>query len=147
MPDRRELFLPGLPAGAFIASASSKMLPGIGEYILLSVTVLGVPVAYSATYIIDRAGNALQLVRDDALGKASDVCAECFPDGTVRHFAVEADPVPGAPGSSSGVSFYDVGPFVNLAFDAQAGGDTSALAAEVAELDRRLDRIASGAAG
>lgn len=146
MTERRELFLPDLPAGAFIASVSSKLLPGFGEYILLSVTVLGVPVAYSATYIIDRVGNALQLVRDDTLGKASDVCAECFPDGTVRQFTVEADPVPGAPGSSSGVSFYDVGPFANLAYDGQSG-DTSALAAEIAALDRRLDRIASGAAG
>jgi hypothetical protein len=147
MPERRELFLPDLPTGAFIAAASTKLLPGIGEYILLSVVILGVPVAYSATYIIDRAGNALQLVRDDALGKASDVCAECFPDGTVRQFTVEADPVPGAPGSSSGVSFYDVGPFINLAFDAQADGDTSALEAEIRALDARLDRIASGAAG
>lgn len=146
MPDRRELFLPGLPAGAFLASVSTKMLPGAGEYILLSVLVLGVPVAYTATYIVDRAGNALQLVRDDALGKASDACAECYADGTVRQFTIEADPVPGAPGSSSGISLYDVGPFINLARDVQSS-DTTALAAEVAALDARLDRIASGAQG
>lgn len=146
MSERREIILPGLPAGAFLGSVSTKLLPGAGEYSLVSVLVLGVPIAYTATYIVARTGAALLLVRDDQLGKAADSDADLFPDGTVRHYTIEADAVVGASGTTNGLSCYDVGPFANLAYDGQTG-DTAALEAEIRALDVRLDRIASAAQG
>lgn len=148
MSERREIVLPGLPAGAYLGSVSSKLLPGPGEYTLLTVLVLGVPIAYSALYIVARSGAALLLGRDDVLGKATDSDADLFPDGTARQYVIEADAVAGASGTTNGLSYYDVGPFANLAYDGQTqGGDTAALEAEIRALDARLDKIASAAQG
>lgn len=148
MTERKELNLPGLPPGAFIATVAAELLPGPGEYTLLTVTVFGVPIAYSATYVVARDGTALQLERDDVLGKASDGASVGFGDGVVRQFTVEADPIDRAPGSSSGVSYYDTQPFANLAYRYVATqADILALQKQIAALDARLDKIAAGAAG